>query len=115
MMKFPNCSVSAKSYSAGMCARNTRRVDAIESDSQNAASDHRPADFSAFSPASIRRCFSARSRSFSSWSISFWSSEHFCSDVTITADRSCMTKNAPRTTTSAYQSKTGHPSPSMSK
>ena len=150
MIPLLNASVSATSYSAGMCSRNATRIGFMDSLSQKSvngvhsrdsllrrggargdASGSLRADFSTTAPtasdrksppllppfaswssnASARR----RSRSFSSCSMSSCSALHVCRLVTITAERSCMTKNAPHTTTNAYHSNTGHPKPSISR
>ena len=147
MIPLLNVSVSATSYTAGMCSRNAVRIGVIASLSQKSvsgvhsrvsfgsppslrrasppgvaaapgptASDRRfpPFPFDARSPSSSNDSARRRSRSFSSCSMSSCSALQVCRLVTITADRSCMTKNAPHTTTRAYHSNTGQPRPSIS-
>ena len=163
MIALLNPSVSARSYSSGMCNRNVVRIGRIASLSHKSLKGFIGFSFSRgscemWSMCGLRSCFSCglscallcalatkapapiapeptanefksppcpccvsyastrrRCRSFSNCSIKSCSAEQVCNDVTITALNSCMTKNAPQTTTNAYHTSTGHPRPSISK
>ena len=112
-IKLLNFSLSAILYTAGMCSRTIFRTpsrDLLVLQVFPISSMASPSLSSGLPPASIRLF----SRSASIWSTIFCSALHVCRLVTTTADSSCITKNAPTQTISAYHSSTGQPMASIS-